>query len=92
MRMARAEGAQTNNKQAVRQCEPRRLFAPRKVSVFFVDYGPKGAGGQAKSHLAFLPEYLYPVGFFANYGPKGTGGERKAPSAPAGANSCPGGA
>ena len=87
--MARAEGAQANNKRAARQCEKRRWFAPRKVSVFFVDYGPKGAGGQAKSHLAFLPEYLYPVGFFANYGPKGTGGERKAPSAPAGANPCP---
>ena len=27
-----------------------------------------------ESHPAFLPEYLYPVGFFANYGPKGTGG------------------
>ena len=79
MRMARAEGAQANNKRAARQCEKRRWFAPRKVSVFFVDYGPKGAGGQAKSHRAFLPEYLYPVGFFANYGPKGTGGERKAP-------------
>ena len=87
--MARAEGAQANNKRAARQCEKRRWFAPRKVSVFFVDYGPKGAGGQAKSHLAFLPEYLYPVGFFANYGPKGTGGERKAPSAPVGANPRP---
>ena len=74
MRMARAEGAQANNKRAARQCEKRRWFAPRKVSVFFVDYGPKGAGGQAKSHLAFLPEYLYPVGFSANSGPKGTGG------------------
>ena len=31
------------------------------------------------------------MGFFADYGPKGTGGERKAPSAPAGANPCPGG-
>ena len=33
-----------------------------------------GAGGRAESHPAFLPEYLYPVGFSANYGPKGTGG------------------
>ena len=79
MRMARAEGAQANNKRAARQCEKRRWFAPRKVSVFFVDYGPKGAGGQAKSHLAFLPEYLYPVGFFADYGPKVSKGRAESP-------------
>ena len=47
--MVRAEGAQANNKRDARQCGKRRWFAPRKVSVFFVDYGPKGAGGQAKS-------------------------------------------
>ena len=36
-----------------------------------------GAGGRAESHPAFLPEYLYPVGFFANYGPKVSKGERR---------------
>ena len=36
-----------------------------------------GAGGRAESHPAFLPEYLYPVGFFANYGPKISKGERR---------------
>ena len=65
-----------------------------------------GAGASGKPP-AFLPEYLYPVGFFANYGPKGVQANnkrsarqceprrlfalRKAPSAPAGANPCPGG-
>ena len=33
--------------------------------------GCRGASGKPP---AFLPEYLYPVGFSANYGPKGTGG------------------
>ena len=33
--------------------------------------GVQGASGKPP---AFLPEYLYPVGFSANYGPKGTGG------------------
>ena len=79
MRMARAEGAQANNKRAARQCGKRRWFAPRKVSVFFVDYGPKGAGGQAKSHLAFLPEYLYPVGVFRQLRPEGDWGRAESP-------------
>ena len=67
-----------------RQCEPRRLFATRKALWCARRRNPLaplirrlpegGAGGRAESHPAFLPEYLYPVGFFANYGPKGTGG------------------
>ena len=38
---------------------------------------PKGCRGRAESPPAFLPEYLYPVGFFANYGPKVSKGERR---------------
>ena len=36
--------------------------------------GVQGASGKPP---AFLPEYLYPVGFFANYGPKVSKGERR---------------
>ena len=35
-----------------------------------------GAGASGKPP-AFLPEYLYPVGFFANYGPKGVQANNK---------------
>ena len=34
-------------------------------------------GGRVESHPAFLPEYLYPVGFFADYGPKGVQANNK---------------
>ena len=60
------------------------MFAPRKalwcarrrkpLAPLIRRLPEGGAGGRAESHPAFLPEYLYPVGFFANYGPKGTGG------------------
>ena len=40
---------------------------------------PKGTGGRVESHPAFLPEYLYPVGFFANYGPKVSKGRAESP-------------
>ena len=36
--------------------------------------GVQGASGKPP---AFLPEYLYPVGFFANYGPKGVQANNK---------------
>ena len=36
-----------------------------------------GGGGAGGKPPAFLPEYLYPVGFFANYGPKVSKGERR---------------
>ena len=32
-----------------------------------------------ESPPAFLPEYLYPVGFFANYGPKVSKGRAESP-------------
>ena len=44
--------------------------------------GAHGSAGRADclprgKPPAFLPEYLYPVGFFANYGPKVSKGERR---------------
>ena len=42
--------------------------------IFLAECGPKGGRGASGKPPAFLPEYLYPVGFSANYGPKGTGG------------------
>ena len=76
-------GVQANK----RQCELRRLFAPRKalwcarrrkpLAPLIRRLPEGGAGGRAESHPAFLPEYLYPVGFFANYGPKVSKGERR---------------
>ena len=38
--------------------------------------GCRGASGKPP---AFLPEYLYPVGFFANYGPKVSKGRAESP-------------
>ena len=36
-----------------------------------------GGAGASEKPPAFLPEYLYPVGFFANYGPKGVQANNK---------------